>query len=96
MEFLPAFLLRIHRETPGPEGGRGRVYVIIRRAHAYLEEVLRRAFEGQQDVGIVVDRRYGDRRAYKHPVGVERRRADRRRWPKEELLQVVIGRARTP
>jgi hypothetical protein len=71
------------------------MYIIIRQPYAYLEEVLRRAFEGRDDVKVIVDRRYGDRRMDQHPIATERRRAERRR-PTEEVLYVVSGEVRRP
>ncbi len=94
-DFLPLWLLRILRETPELGGGPGKIHIVIRQPYAYLEEPLRRAFEGQGDVEILVDRRRGEPRRRAGPIAVERRRADRRR-PKEELLDVVIGVVRGP
>lgn len=95
MEFLPAFLIRILSAGPRIQGNPGRVYLIIHRQHAYLEEGLRQAFEGHEAVKVIVDRRSGERRTSREPVAVERRRTDRR-GPKEELLQVVIGEVAGP
>jgi hypothetical protein len=95
MEFLPMFLIRILGATPRLQGNPGRVYLVIRQPHAYLEEGLRQAFEGHEGVKVIVDRRSGERRASSQPVAVERRGTDRRR-PTEELLQVVIGEVAGP
>ncbi|MBI4011604.1 MAG: hypothetical protein HY359_04790 [Candidatus Rokubacteria bacterium] len=65
------------------------MYVVIRRPYAYLERELRRTFEGQEDVRVLVDRRSGERRTSPQPVALERRRAERRR-SKAEVLEVVI------
>ena len=64
MEFLPGIVVSVVRArgNPGPGPGRGTMYLIIRPAHAYLEETLRQAFEGQENVKIIVDRRSGERR----------------------------------
>lgn len=90
MEFLPLFLLSVLSAPPWPERERGVVYIIVRRQYAYLEEVLRQAFAGREDVKVIVDRRFGRRRDTLRPVSIERRRAERRR-PAEEVFQVVIG-----
>lgn len=90
MEFLPLFLIKILGATSPLAGNPGELYLIIRRPHAYLEESLRRALEGDDDVTVVVDRRSGERRTSMHPVALERRRTDRRRQ-REEVLEVVIG-----
>src|SRR5215813_172693 len=85
MEPFPAILVSIVRANPG----HGAMYVIIKQAHAYLEETLRRAFAGQENVRVVVDRRRGERRTTRGSVAVERRRADRRR-PREHLVEVIV------
>lgn len=90
MGFLPAFLLRILKAASGPESGQGVTYVTIRRPYAHLEEELRRAFEGQEDVKVIVDRRYRERRTSQQPALEERRRGDRRR-PSQELVEVAIS-----
>ncbi len=90
MSQLPDFLFKIVRETPRPEEGRGKMLIIIRQPYAYLEAELRAAFEGQEDVRVIVDRRTRDRRTMHQPVEQERRKAKVRR-PKEEILGVVIS-----
>lgn len=90
MSQLPEFLLRIAKATSPPEKGPGVMTVIIRRPYAYLEKELRSTFEGQEDVKVIVDRRYRERRTKIQPVEIERRGADRR-GPKEELLEVLLS-----
>ncbi len=90
MTSLPDFLFKIVRETLRPDEGRGKMLIIIRQPYAYLEAELRAAFEGQEDVQVIVDRRTRDRRTMQQPVEQERRRAKVRR-PKEEILGVVIS-----
>ncbi len=91
MNFLPDFLLKMLRTTPGFDGDPGRMVIIIRRPYAYLESQLRAAFEGQEDVQVIVDRRTRERRTMHQPVEVERRRRAEARTPKEEILKVVIS-----
>ena len=64
--------------------------IVIRQPYAHLEKELRRAFKGQEDVKVIVDKRNGERRTSRQPLELERRRADRR-TPKEELVEVVIS-----
>ncbi len=90
MEFLPTFLVTMLRATPPPDEGRGKMVIVIRRPYAYLEAELCRSFERQEEVQVLVDRRYRERRRSQQPVAVERRRADRRR-PTEAILGVVIS-----
>ena len=78
MSSLPGFLLRIAKATNPPERGAGMMSIIIRRPYAHLEEELRRAFEGQEDVKVVVHSRYRERRTSQEPVAMECRQADRR------------------
>ncbi len=88
---LPAgFLLRIAKSTQLEDGEYKRMSIIIRQPYAHLEEELRNTFEGQKDVSLILDRRYGDQRTSKQPVAKDRRQSDRR-IPKEELVEVVIS-----
>ncbi len=68
MSSLAGFLLRIVKATASPEKETRRMSIIIQRPYAYLKEELRRAFKGQKDVKIIVDRRYGERRTSQQPV----------------------------
>jgi hypothetical protein len=87
---VAGFLLRIGKVTILPEKGTGTMSVIVQRPHAYLQQELRRTFAGQEDVKVIVDRRYGERRTRRQSIAVERRCADRRR-SKEQLVEVVIS-----
>lgn len=91
MEFLPVFLLRIFTGAFRREesSGRGLLCIIIRRPFAHLEERFRRVFEGQEDVKVIVDRRYRERRRGARPVAPERRQTDRR-GAKDEVGEVVV------
>ena len=90
MHFLPDFLMGILRATPRPDGGREKMVIIIRQPYAYLEAELRRTFERQEGVEVIVDRRSPERRQSRYPVNGEQLRADQRRL-KEEILEVVIS-----
>jgi hypothetical protein len=92
MEVAPGLLLTVLGAALPPEDPHRRMYVVLRRPHAYLRDPLRRAFEGQDEVQVVVDRRERERRRASQPVSSDRRRSDRR-TPTEELLQIVIMRA---
>ncbi|MFQ5828865.1 MAG: hypothetical protein ACE5JD_06880 [Candidatus Methylomirabilia bacterium] len=93
MPFLSTLLLRILKVAPRPGDGLGLMSITIRAPYAYLEEELRRAFQGQENVKVIVDRRHTERRTSRQPVPLEprleRRRTDRRR-PREELVEVVL------
>jgi len=90
MTTLPGFLLTMAKAAPSPEKGAGVMSVIIRRPYVFLEKELRSAFKGQEDVKVIVDRRYAERRAGIQPVRLERRHFDRRGY-KEELIEVVLS-----
>lgn len=81
--------------NPGHPENPGKVRIIVPRARAYLADLLVKAFEGREDVEIIVERRQGERRTQKVPVAFERRWAERRR-PKEEVIEVVVGRTTEP
>ncbi len=90
MSSMPEFLLKIAKASPAPEQGSGVMSIIIHRPYGHLEKELRKAFEGQEDVKVTVNKRNGQRRTSPQPVAADRRRADRR-TPKEELVEVVIA-----
>ena len=80
---MESLVMRFVRAITGGENSPGdspKLYIIIPRPHAYLADLLTKAFEGRTDVEIVADRRRGERRMQQQPAAVERRRgADRRR-----------------
>jgi hypothetical protein len=88
-ELTPAFVLRILRVREGLGRNPARMLLIVRRPYAHLEDRLRGAFAGREDVAIIVDRRRGERRLNPRPVPDDRRQADRR-TQKESILDVVI------
>lgn len=90
MDLVPIFLLKFFEAVPRRQEGRGVMYIIIRPPFDFLEEGFRRAFEGQENIQVVVDRRSTHRRTSQRPIAVDRRQADRRR-PKEEIGEVVIS-----
>lgn len=91
MEVAPGVLLTVLGAALPPEETRRRMYVVLRRPYAYLQDALQRAFEGQEGVQVIIDRRQGERRRASRAVPLDRRRTDRRA-PSEELLQIVIMR----
>src|SRR2546428_12926320 len=78
---MESLVMRFVRAITGGENSPGdspKLYIIIPRPHAYLADLLVKAFEGRTDVEIIADRRRGERRMQQLPAGVERRRADQR------------------
>jgi len=90
MQLPPGFLMRIAKATHPSEEGPGMMSIIIKHPYSHLEKELRSAFEGQDDVKVIVDRRYDQRRRKMQPVEMELRCASRRN-PKEELVEVLIS-----
>ena len=60
-------------------------YVIISRYCANMQQELATAVQGRKDIQVILDRRYGERRADLHVTSPERRRRDRRRAPGLQL-----------
>ncbi|HEX9900752.1 MAG TPA: hypothetical protein VGC81_16120 [Candidatus Methylomirabilis sp.] len=54
-------------------------YVILSRHCAGMQQELATALQGRKDIRVVLDRRYGQRRAERKRISPERRRTDRRR-----------------
>lgn len=54
-------------------------YLVIGRQCAHMQQELATALQGRKDIQVVLDRRYGQRRADKQPISPDRRRTDRRR-----------------
>ena len=88
-ESIPAFVMRMFTVTEGLRHNPGRMLLIVRRPYGHLEERLRRAFEGRDDIVVIPDRRRSNRRTSGRSVHEERRRADRRSRA-EEILEIVI------
>lgn len=93
MDILPIFLLKFFEAVPRRREGRGMMYIIIRPPFDFLEEGFRRAFEGQENIEVIMDRRSSRRRTSQQSIAVERRQSDRRR-AKEEIGEVVISEIR--
>jgi hypothetical protein len=89
MDLPPGFLLRIAKAANHSEEGPGAMTIIIHKPYTYLKKELLTAFEGQEEVVVIVDRRYGERRKNTQHAAMERRKADRRTL-KEEMLEVLI------
>ena len=75
-----------------PQRGKRRMdsYVIIQKPHSYLEPVVRKIFEGAEDVQVVVDRRWHERRHVGCPVPADRRTLPDRRVS-APMLDVLIN-----
>ena len=90
MSFPPKFTMRIAKKAQLSEEEAGIMTIVVQRPYAHLEKELRRAFKGQEDVKVILDRRHGERRKRPQAVAAERRKADQRR-PTEEIVEVVVS-----
>ncbi len=91
MSFPPKYTMRIAKKAHLSEEEAGIMTIVVHKAYAHLERELRRAFKGQEDVKVILDRRQGERRKRRRQaVGAERRKADRR-YSKEEIVEVVVS-----
>src|SRR2546422_3913832 len=77
MEPLVMFLVSALTGGENSPGDPHRVHIVVPRSHAYLADLLAKAFEGRGDVEVIVDRRRGDRRKEQAPGTVAGRRAER-------------------
>ena len=82
--------MRIAKKDSLPEEGAGMMTVVVMRPYARLEKELRSTFKGQEDVKVILDKRFRERRERRQNIAVEHRKDDRRR-PKEELIEVAIS-----
>lgn len=57
-------------------------YVIIGRDCATMQQELATAVQERKDIRVILDRRYGERRADGEPISLDRRRKERRHTPK--------------
>jgi hypothetical protein len=80
--------IEVARQTLEP--GKKTSWVIIRRPYAYLESVVRRTFEEAEDVKVIVDRRWHERRqtAAQWPANRRKPANDRRR--SSPMLDILI------
>jgi hypothetical protein len=85
----PTFVGRVFSATGALPHHPAHLLVIVRRPYAHIEDHLRSAFEGRDDVVIIQDRRRRVRRMSAGSYREERRRAERRSR-KEDVLEVVI------
>jgi hypothetical protein len=93
---LPSrFVLRIAETIGEPAISSAKMLLVLMRPYEHLEGEMRKEFDGQDDVEVIVDRRFGERRVGERrkggpPVASERRQADRRK-EKEEVLHIVLS-----
>jgi len=96
--------VKILAEGERPSVGKRKIHITVHRAYAYLADLLGKAFEGQQDVEVVVDPKMGGRGPRERPASsdqrqetvAEPRRASRRkgtrRRPKDEQSEKPLSR----
>ena len=91
----PRFVLRIAEAMGEPATDSATMLLVLMRNYAHLEGELRKIFDGQDDVEVILDRRFGERRIGERrkggpPLASERRQADRR-GEKEEILHIILS-----
>jgi hypothetical protein len=64
--------------------------VIIRQPHTYLEPYIRSMYEGVEDIRIIVDRRFHERRQVVAPVVTDRRESTTDRRLSSPMLDILI------
>jgi len=72
MELLRVKLLTGEERPPG---GKQKIHITVHRAYAYLADLLGKAFEGQQNVEVVVDPKIGGGRSRERPAPADQRQA---------------------
>jgi hypothetical protein len=90
MNYIDGVVLNILKATFFSKEAPIQMSIIVRQTYAYLETDLKEVFQNQEDVKVIIDRRYGRRRMKNEPFIVEHRISDRRK-PKEPLIDVVIS-----
>ncbi len=73
-----SFLLRIQKTRIPVQESSGEMNILIRRPHSYMADELRKLYADQDQVNVIVDRRYSDRRQKSSPVNYECRSVERR------------------
>jgi hypothetical protein len=87
---MPKLSLRIAKKSLSSGKSEIKSTIVIQQPYAHLEKELRTVFKGQEDVEVILDRRYGERRERRKAVTVDHRKSNRRS-PKEELAELVIS-----
>jgi len=90
MSSPPKLTMRIAKIAQPLEEGAGIMTIVVQRPYTHLEKELRDAFKGQDDVKVILDRRYRERRKRPEAVQLDRRKSDRRS-PKKDMVEVVIS-----
>lgn len=91
MPFNDDYLFQIRIMTSILYASNGTINIIVKRPYAYLANNLKNVFNGQEDVKVTVDRRYGERRKNDEDADTRERRNEQRRQLKETLVDVVIS-----
>lgn len=95
MQLPSRFVLRIAETMGEPAISSAKMLLVLMRPYAHLEGEMRKEFDGLDDVEVIVDRRFGERRVGERrkggpPLASERRLADRRQ-EKEEVLHIILS-----
>jgi len=79
-------------DLPAKSGETGKTsYVIIHKPYTYLEPVVRSMFEEAEDVKVIVDRRFHERRRASASSRISNRRKQRDRRQTAPMLDILIN-----
>jgi hypothetical protein len=80
MTNLRSFILRLQKSKRLIKESTEEMNIIVVRPHSLLADDLRKVYKGQEQVNIIVDRRYGERRKESEltAAGLDRRAEERR------------------
>ena len=88
------FLLRIQKSKMLTKGSTEGMNILVQRPHSHLADDLKKVYEDQKNVSIIVDRRYGERRKESMPVGFDCRVTDRRNHTERNWqMNLIVKRA---
>jgi hypothetical protein len=73
------------------ESGKKKSLIVIRQAYAFLQPSIASMFEGADDVQVIVDRRFHERRRESLSVSDERRNRTTDRRTSSPMLDVLIN-----
>ena len=90
MKFRPEFLMSVFDSVSSFEKEDMGMTIVIQRPYTHLERELRETFKESEDVRIIVDNRYEDRRLQTKTISDERREKNRRR-EKVKMVEVVLS-----
>ena len=76
-----------------PEGqsGKKKSLIVIRQGYVFLQPTIASMFQGEEDVQVIIDRRFHDRRRETIPVSEDRRSRGADRRTSSPMIEVLIN-----